>query len=230
MTNSGIRRCADIFSRMRGGVPRRGIRSARNACRAVPEAVYTQGAFRINLFRSPNILNRPPYDCAGPHVSTPHSALHPLLPNRPLSLPIPAVPAVLGEFAVTVVHMGVLCVPCPSALNCTCADATPPNAMEAAATSITADSLIFPIPPLSQINFTLSCSGQEFHPSAHRKPDVSLSTHPASTFQPTVGCRAATRRAGSELALRAVPASVWRQFFGVAAACISISPIGRAPH
>lgn len=31
-----------------------------------------------------------------------------------------------------------------------------------------------------------SCSGPEFHQSAHRKPDVRLSTHPASTFQPTV--------------------------------------------
>ncbi len=97
MTNSGIRRCADIFSRMRGGVPRRGIRSARNACRAVPEAVYTQGAFRINLFRSPNILNRPPYDCAGPHVSTPPFGVASAVAKSPFVSSDPGSPSRTGR-------------------------------------------------------------------------------------------------------------------------------------
>ena len=52
------------------------------------------------------ILNRLRMTAPDPMLVPPHSALHPLLPDRPLSLPIPAVPAVLREFAVTVVHMG----------------------------------------------------------------------------------------------------------------------------
>ena len=37
-----------------------------------------------------------------------------------------------------------------------------------------------------------SSNGGESHPSALSEPDVRLSPHPAPTFQPRVGCRAAT--------------------------------------
>jgi hypothetical protein len=75
-----------------------------------------------------------------------------------------------------------------------------------------------------------SSSGGEFHPSALTKPDVRLSPHPASTFQPTVGYQSATDTRGSGLAARAVRANALRRFFDIATACISVSPIGREPR
>ena len=77
---------------------------------------------------------------------------------------------------------------------------------------------------------TRSSSGGEFHPSALTKPDVRLSPHPASTFQPTVGYQSATDTRGSGLAARAVRANALRRFFDIATACISVSPIGREPR
>jgi hypothetical protein len=58
-----------------------------------------------------------------------------------------------------------------------------------------------------------SSSGGEFHPSALTKPDVGLSPHPASTFQPTVGDQSATDTRGSGRTLRAVRANALRRFF-----------------
>jgi hypothetical protein len=75
-----------------------------------------------------------------------------------------------------------------------------------------------------------SSSGGEFHPSALTKPDVRLSPHLASIFQPTDGYQSATNTRGSDLTARAVLANVQRRFFDIATACISVSPIGRAPR
>jgi hypothetical protein len=75
-----------------------------------------------------------------------------------------------------------------------------------------------------------SSSGGEFHPSALTKPDVRLSPHPASTFQPTVGYQSVTDTRGSGLAARAVRANALRRFFDIATACTPVSPIGREPR
>lgn len=84
---------------------------------------------------------------------------------------------------------------------------------------------------LSRLLFAAgSSSGGESHPSALTKPDVKLPPHPASIFQPRVGCRFARDTEGSGLAGRAFRASVSIRPFVVATVCISASPTGRAPR
>lgn len=73
-----------------------------------------------------------------------------------------------------------------------------------------------------------SSSPGELHPEALAKPDVNLSIHPASIFQPQVECRRATNRAGSDRAVRAVPTNILRRLSGLSTACISASSNRRA--
>ena len=76
----------------------------------------------------------------------------------------------------------------------------------------------------------LSSRPGESHPEALTKPDMRLSPHPASTFQPLVEFRHATDIVSPADVSPTFPTNASRLFADVSTLCISTSPIERAPR